>query len=146
KLRISPVTTMKLLVLVAPMIASPGEAPADYLSSTKYEDEARELCGNHRLVHAGCPAGTGRRGVKAGTQPVGCATGEPSPLQARPDVPTRVLICRDDRLFPPSFLRRIARERLGITPDEMDGGHTPALSRPHELAERLDAYAAELSS
>jgi hypothetical protein len=38
--------------------------------------------------------------------------------------------------------RRVARERLGITPDEIDGGHTPALSRPHELADRLEAYAA----
>jgi hypothetical protein len=53
------------------------------------------------------------------------------------------LICRDDRLFPASFLRRVARQRLGITPDEIDGGHTPALSRPTELTERLDAYAAE---
>jgi glycosyltransferase involved in cell wall biosynthesis len=40
-------------------------------------------------------------------------------------------------------LRGQTRERLGITPDEIDGGHTPALSRPHELADRLEAYAAE---
>ena len=37
-------------------------------------------------------------------------------------------------------MRRVVRERLGITPDEMDGGHLPALSRPKELAERLEAY------
>jgi len=37
----------------------------------------------------------------------------------------------------------MVHDRLGITPDEMDGGHTPALSRPSELAERLDSYAAE---
>jgi pimeloyl-ACP methyl ester carboxylesterase len=67
--------------------------------------------------------------------------GEASPLRAWPDVPTRVLICRDDRLFPPAYLRRVARERLGVTPDELDGGHTPALSRPRELADRLHAYA-----
>ena len=41
------------------------------------------------------------------------------------------------------FLRRVARQRLGITPDEIDGGHTPALSHPHELVDRLEAYAAE---
>jgi hypothetical protein len=29
---------------------------------------------------------------------------------------------------------------MGIAPDEIDGGH-PALSRPHELADRLEAYA-----
>ena len=69
---------------------------------------------------------------------------EPSPLQAWPDVPTRVLLCLKDRLFPASFVLRVARERLGITPDEIDSGHTPALSHPRELADRLDAYSAEL--
>jgi hypothetical protein len=57
-----------------------------------------------------------------------------------------VLLCRDNRLFPAAFVRRVARERLGITPDETDGGHTPALSRPKELAERLEAYAANVRS
>jgi hypothetical protein len=38
----------------------------------------------------------------------------------------------------------VVRERLGITPDEMEGGHLPALARPRELAERLDRYVAEL--
>ena len=28
----------------------------------------------------------------------------------------------------------------GIVPDEIDGGHCVALSRPKELAERLDSY------
>lgn len=69
--------------------------------------------------------------------------GEPSPLAAWPDVHTRVLLCRDDRLFPAAFVRRVARERLGTTPDEIDGGHTPALSRPAELAKRLEAYATQ---
>lgn len=68
---------------------------------------------------------------------------EPVPLDAWPDVPTRVLLCRDDRLFPAAFVRRVAQERLGITPDEMDGGHTPALSRPKALADRLEAYVAQ---
>jgi hypothetical protein len=49
---------------------------------------------------------------------------------------------RPAALPPPAFLRRVAQERLGLTPDEIDGGHTPALSRPHELADRLEAYAA----
>jgi hypothetical protein len=44
---------------------------------------------------------------------------------------------------PSSTIRRVARERLGITPGEIDGGHSPALSRPQELVDRLEAYAAE---
>jgi hypothetical protein len=38
-------------------------------------------------------------------------------------------------------MRRVVRERLGITPDEIDGGYCVALSRPKELAGHLEAYA-----
>jgi len=54
-------------------------------------------------------------------------------------VPTTFLLCRDDRFFPADFQRRVVTERLGITPDEMDGGHLPALAHPDELVERLEA-------
>jgi pimeloyl-ACP methyl ester carboxylesterase len=68
---------------------------------------------------------------------------KPWPLPAWPNVPTRFLLCRDDRFVPAEFLRRVVRERLGITPDEMDGSHCVALSRPKELADRLEAYRVE---
>ena len=68
----------------------------------------------------------------------------PYPFERWPDVPTRFLLCRDDRFFPADFMRRVVRERLGITPDEMDGGHLPALARPKELAERLGPVTREL--
>jgi pimeloyl-ACP methyl ester carboxylesterase len=64
------------------------------------------------------------------------------PLSTWPDVPTRVLIGREDRFFPAPFLRRVCRERLGIVPDEIDSGHCVSLSRPKELAERLLSYLA----
>jgi hypothetical protein len=38
-------------------------------------------------------------------------------------------------------MRRLARGRLGVEPDEIDSGHLPALARPDELAELLDALA-----
>jgi hypothetical protein len=47
-------------------------------------------------------------------------------------------------MFPASFQRRVVRDRLGFEPDEMDGGHLTALSRPVELAERLDADACDV--
>ena len=47
-------------------------------------------------------------------------------------------------MFTAGWARRHARERLGIEADEMDGGHYVTLSRPRELAQRLDAYAASL--
>ena len=57
---------------------------------------------------------------------------QPWPLDRWPDVPTRVLAGRDDRLFPLEFQRRVARERLGLDIDEIPGGHLAALSRPVE--------------
>jgi pimeloyl-ACP methyl ester carboxylesterase len=65
---------------------------------------------------------------------------EPWPLEAWPEVPTRFVLCRQDRLLPADFLRRVVGERLGIVPDEIDAGHCVALSRPKELAGRLDRY------
>jgi pimeloyl-ACP methyl ester carboxylesterase len=72
--------------------------------------------------------------------------GEPWPLARWPDVPTRVLAGRHDRMFPVEFQRRIARERLGLEVDVIDGGHMLALSRPTELADRLAALAIHQSS
>jgi pimeloyl-ACP methyl ester carboxylesterase len=66
----------------------------------------------------------------------------PWPLDAWPDVPTRFVLCKDDLFFPAGFFRQLAPERLGITPDEIPGGHCVALSRPKELADILESYPA----
>jgi pimeloyl-ACP methyl ester carboxylesterase len=137
---------VKLLVLVAPMIPAPGEAPADYWANTRYEEEVQERYEDDvALFYQDVPPELASEALKRSRRQSEARMGEPSPLSAWPDVPTRVLLCRDDRLFPAAFVRRVARERLRISPDEIDGGHTPALSRPKELAERLEAYAAEAS-
>jgi pimeloyl-ACP methyl ester carboxylesterase len=70
---------------------------------------------------------------------------QPWPLDAWPDVPTRVLIGRDDRLFPAAFQLRIAKERLGLDGDVIEGGHMVALSRPLDVADRLEAYVRALA-
>jgi len=71
---------------------------------------------------------------------------EPWPLATWPDVPTRVLAGRHDRMFPLKFQRRVARDRLGIKCEEVDGGHMVALSNPVALADRLEAYRLEVQS
>jgi pimeloyl-ACP methyl ester carboxylesterase len=71
---------------------------------------------------------------------------DPWPLPRWPDVPTRCVIGRRDRLFPADFQRRVIRERLGIVPDDIDAGHLPALSRPEELTRLLIGYGAEVES
>ncbi|HEX6468803.1 MAG TPA: alpha/beta hydrolase [Streptosporangiaceae bacterium] len=135
---------VELIVLVAPMIPAPGEAPADYWANTRYGEEARDHYDDTvALFYQDVPQELVAEALRRTRGQSEARMGEPSPMRAWPDVPTKVLICRDDRLFPPAFLRRVTRERLNITPDEIDGGHTPALSHPHELAVRLDAYAAE---
>ena len=70
---------------------------------------------------------------------------QPWPLSVWPDVPTRVIAGRDDRLFPATFQQRVAHERLRLDADVIDGGHLLALSRPLELVERLEQYRDELT-
>jgi pimeloyl-ACP methyl ester carboxylesterase len=133
-----------LLVLVAPMIPAPGEAPADYWTDTRYEEEVRERFDDEiALFYQDVPPGLASEALERGRTQSEARMHEPSPLEAWPEVPTRVLLCRDDRLFPAPFVRRVAQERLGITPDEIEGGHTPALSRSKELADRLEVYLAQ---
>jgi pimeloyl-ACP methyl ester carboxylesterase len=130
-----------LLVLVAGMIPSPGEAPVDYWTNTGYEREPREQYDDViALFYHDVAPELASEALKRGRAQSEARMGEPWPLESWPDVPTGFLLCRDDRLFPPSFLRRLTRERLGIVPDEIDGGHCIALSRPRELADRLEAY------
>ncbi|QIG43713.1 alpha/beta hydrolase [Nocardioides anomalus] len=63
--------------------------------------------------------------------------GEPFPLEAWPDVPTSAITGRDDRLFPESLQRAYLRDRLGIEPTVVPGGHLVALSNPEGLAAAL---------
>ncbi|MGH9080475.1 MAG: alpha/beta fold hydrolase [Acidimicrobiales bacterium] len=64
----------------------------------------------------------------------------PWALSTWPDVSTHVIVGRDDRFFPADFQIRISKERLGIAPEVLDGGHLLPLSRPVELAALLDSY------
>jgi pimeloyl-ACP methyl ester carboxylesterase len=134
----------ELLVLVAGMIPSPGEAPEDWWANTGYEREVREQDDDviATYYHDVPPELASEALKRERAHPSATSMREPWPLEAWPDVPTRFLLCRDDRLFPANFLRRIARERLDVTSDEIDGGHCVALSRPKELADRLEGYLA----
>lgn len=132
-----------LLVLLAPMIPAPGDSPVSYWTSTGYDREAREHYDDPiDLFYQDVPRDLAAQALSRSRTQSEARMGEPWPLDAWPDVSTRVILCRDDRLLPAGFVRRVSRERLGITPDEIDGGHCAALSRPRELAEMLDSYTA----
>ncbi|MBL8957862.1 MAG: alpha/beta hydrolase, partial [Myxococcaceae bacterium] len=63
---------------------------------------------------------------------------QPWPLKKWPDVPTHVISGRDDRMLPLALQRRVARERLGVKVEVLDGGHMLALSQPKKLAAKLE--------
>lgn len=50
-----------------------------------------------------------------------------------------VVAGRDDRLFPLELQQRVARERVGVEPVVVPGGHLAALSHPRELADAIAA-------
>jgi len=59
------------------------------------------------------------------------------PLEHWPSVPCSSIVCAADRTIQPAWSRRVARERLGLEPIELDGGHCPHVSRPGALAQVL---------
>ena len=49
---------------------------------------------------------------------------EPCPLSAWPAGEKAYILCREDRAISPAWSRRVARERLGVEPIELDGSHS----------------------
>ena len=141
---------VELMVLVAGMVPLPGEKGEDWWANTGYQqatpgqdaDDNSEIA----IFYHDVPPELAAEALSRGRDQAETPGQEPWPLDTWPDVPTRYLLCREDRMFPAEWMRGVVRERLGITPDEIDGGHCPALSRPRELAERLVAYWAELQT
>jgi pimeloyl-ACP methyl ester carboxylesterase len=139
-------TPVELLVLVAGMVPAPGERAGEWWTNTGYEQESREESDDELATYYhDVPPELAAEAMSRERDQSGTPMQEPWPLKAWPEVPTRFLLCRDDRAFPAAFMRRVARERLGIAADEIDGGHCVALSRPRELAERLHGFYAARS-
>jgi pimeloyl-ACP methyl ester carboxylesterase len=59
------------------------------------------------------------------------------PAERWPDVRSAYIVCVDDRTVTPAWARSAARQRLGVAPVELPGGHCPHVSRPAQLAEAL---------
>lgn len=141
---------VELIVLVAGMVPAPGETPGDWWANTG-QPEAQQARAEAEGYAPGMddpvalflhdvPAEVAAESAHHVHEQSATPFMAPWPGDGWPDVPTRFLLCRDDRLFPAEFQRRIVEERLGLVPDEMEGGHLPALARPQELAARLHDY------
>lgn len=86
------------------------------------------------IFYHDCPEGLLPRALEAlrpqGPRPMT----ETTPLEHWPSVPAIYVLTTEDRVVNPAWSRRAARERLGVDPVELPGGHSPFVSRPGELA------------
>lgn len=141
-----------LIVLVNPMVPTPGEAPGQWWEATGQEQarisyydriglERSDFDPVEDFFHDVPQAVRGEALNQPEPQQSDTPFRRPYPLDRWPDVPTRVVAGSDDRLFPLEFQRRVVRERLDADVDAMPGGHLIALSRPEELASLLLDYA-----
>jgi pimeloyl-ACP methyl ester carboxylesterase len=144
-------TPAALIVLVNPMVPTAGESPGQWWEATGQADAMAAHF--QRIGLAGkafdpvedffhdVPVDVREEAFSQPEPPQSDTPfGQPWPLRGWPDVPTRVVVGSDDRLFPLEFQRRLVRERLGLDVDVLPGGHLMALSRPRELTERLLSY------
>lgn len=140
------------LVLVAGMIPAPGEAAADWWDNTGYaqavQEQARRdggLTGKEDpfiAFYHDVPRALAEEAKSKERSESSTAYNSQWLLDAWPAVPTKFVLCTEDRFFPAAFMRRVVSERLGIVPDEIAAGHCVALSRPKELADMLVSYTA----
>ncbi|MCD2186535.1 alpha/beta fold hydrolase [Actinomycetospora soli] len=140
------------VVLLAPMVPAPGETAGAWWEATGHAAAASEAARAQGLDPAAVVPGPGfdvdvtfLHDVAPEVLPEPTDPSWPSaalfdapyPLERWPDVPTRVLAARDDRLFPPAFVARLARARLGVEAEVVPGGHLAALSHPDAVAAAL---------
>jgi len=141
----------RLLVLLAGMIPAPAESPGQWWENTGYRqaaDQQARLDGGKTghddpfiSFYNGVPRPLAEEALRRGGRGESTVVWDtPWPLDAWPDVPTRFILCKDDRFFPAAFMRRLAQHRLGTVPDEVPGCHCVALSHPGQLSDLLVSY------
>jgi hypothetical protein len=132
-----------MLVLVAAMIPAPGEAPGDWSANTGFDEvmsrQAQRYAGQD-LVYQDVPPALTEQARRYARDQSDTPSHAPWPLAAWPSVPTRFVLCTEDRFFPAEFMRGVVADRLGVVPDEVAAGHAVALSRPKRLASLLRSY------
>jgi pimeloyl-ACP methyl ester carboxylesterase len=144
---------VELVILLNAMVPAAGESAGQWWSATGQVEAARKLAlaegrdpdaefDPWEIFLHDVPQDVAIESAKHAPDQAGRPFGEQW-NHPWPQVPTRYVLSRDDRLFPADFQRRLCRDRLGIEPVEVDGGHLVALSRPRELVDALESIRQE---
>ena len=128
------------IVLVAGMVPSPGELAEEMFGNTGWQPERLADSSARSVFYHDVPSDLADEALRHERRQSDTPGSEPWPLPAWPDIPTRFVLCSNDRFFPARWLRPLVRHRLGIDVDEIESGHCPALSRPVELAALLESF------
>jgi pimeloyl-ACP methyl ester carboxylesterase len=145
---------LRMIVFVNAMIPKPGETAGAWWGATGAAEARKEAAARRGyptefdvaiyFLHD-VPSDVLRSGPEAPREEAEIVFSEPCRFERWPDIPMHVLAGRDDRFFPITFQRRVARERLGKEVEEISGGHLVALSNAKGLTERLLAYEKRLT-
>jgi pimeloyl-ACP methyl ester carboxylesterase len=144
-----PRVRARQVIFVNAMIPRPGETPGAWWDNVGWE-QARAAAARRNgyspdfdldtyFLHD-IPADLREQMAGQDVPQSGGPFGDVCAFDGWPGVPVHVIAGRDDRFFPVELQQRVARERLGVEPDLVPGGHLVALSRPAELAAALVRY------
>ncbi|MHC1561710.1 alpha/beta fold hydrolase [Actinomycetospora sp. C-140] len=142
-----PSSSVRHLVLVNAMIPAVGENPGDWWTDSGHraaKEAAVRAAGREdagfdeawEFLHD-VPADVAAAGAEHQREQSGGPFSDGWSLSAWPDVPVTVVVGRDDRFFPADFQVRLARERAGVEPHVLPGGHLLALADPDGLVRVL---------
>ncbi|RMI33928.1 alpha/beta fold hydrolase [Nocardia stercoris] len=133
------------LVLVNAMIPVPGETAGQWWGDVGSIDAriaaadaggySREFDPEIYFLHD-VPPEIAREGEPFQRPEADRAFGDPCLFTGWP-ARTRVLAGAGDRFFPLALQQRLARERIGVEPDVVPGGHLVALSNPRAVVDYL---------
>jgi len=144
------------MVFLCAMVPVPGMVYAEYLQSldqlavTLTPDKMTTDSAGRAVVpyetameffYHDCDPGQARAAANRLRPQANKVFAERCPIEEWPDVPSSYILCTEDRAVSPAWSRQVCRDRLGITPIELPGGHSPFLSRPAACVDALLAAA-----
>lgn len=124
------------LVYLAAMIPLAGESFGEWWTATGHDQE--DIDSDPAVsFFAGVPEPLADEARARERGQEGQWLSEPWPGARHPNVVTRAILATEDRFFPAPFMRRQIRDRLGIEPIEVPGGHYVTLTHPDAVAAAL---------